>query len=115
MTDESDWGHGPNDPVPTYFEEQIRMALDDFFDGDHQKVQAVIDHLKRVAEKFEPPPRRVSLIVAMLTVAASRRINPSFSRQAERGTPCFNSLHDTKTQRAPRLRLPQCSRRRAMR
>jgi hypothetical protein len=55
MTDESDWGHGPNDPVPTYFEEQIRMALEDFFDGDHQKVQAVIDHLKRVAEKFEPP------------------------------------------------------------
>jgi hypothetical protein len=55
MTDESDWGHGPNDPVPTYFEEQIRMALEDFFDGDHQKVQAVIDHLKRVAENFGPP------------------------------------------------------------
>jgi hypothetical protein len=55
MTDESNWGHGPNEPVPTYFEEQIRMALEDFFDGDHQKVQAVIDHLKRVAEKFEPP------------------------------------------------------------
>ena len=55
MTDESDWGHGPNDPVPTYFEEQIRMALENFFDGDHQKVQAVIDHLTRVADKFEPP------------------------------------------------------------
>jgi hypothetical protein len=55
MTDESNWGHGPNEPVPTYFEEQIRMALEDFFDGDHQKVQAVIDHLKRIAEKFQPP------------------------------------------------------------
>jgi hypothetical protein len=48
---------------------------------------------------------------------ASRRslINPSFSRQAERRTLCLNSLDDTETQRAPRLRLPQCSRRRAMR
>jgi hypothetical protein len=41
--------------VPTYFEEQIRMALEDFFEGDRQKVQAVIDHLKRIAEKFQPP------------------------------------------------------------
>ena len=31
------------------------MALEDFFDGDHQKVQAVIDHFKWVAERFEPP------------------------------------------------------------
>lgn len=47
-----DWGHGPNEPVQMYVEEQIRQALDEFLPpGSDEKIESILDYLRNWPEE----------------------------------------------------------------
>ncbi len=42
-----DWGHGPNEPVQMYVEEQIRWALAQFLPpGSDETIESILGHLR---------------------------------------------------------------------
>ena len=46
-----DWGHGPNEPVQMYVEEQIRQAWEQFLPlGSDETIESILGYLRNWPE-----------------------------------------------------------------